>query len=328
MRPLPPLLLPPRLPPGWPTRRPTAVEHSKALPRITVVTPSYNQAEFLETTIRSVLEEGYPALDYYIIDGGSRDASIEIIRHYEPWLSGWVSEPDKGQVDAIAKGLARAQGDWFNWINSDDLLSPGALWEVARAPACDLFGGQTQNFYADRLDRLRVSRDFNARNFIRIPVESRVRWHQPGIWYRTAALRDVGIDESLHYRFDLDLLIRYSQRYPKVHYSRALMAWFRLHGASKTVSQAARFEQEHVRLLESLLARPGDSALHGDARDALQALAWRSRLEALQADPRPRLVRARALLAEARHVPGAWRINATAETLNRILFRKRRAPAS
>lgn len=323
MNPLPTRLFPPRLPPRWPPKQPGPIEYTGTLPRITVVTPSYNQAEFLETTIRSVLEEGYPALDYYIIDGGSRDGSTDIIRHYEPWLSGWVSETDRGQVNAIAKGLASAQGEWFNWINSDDLLAPGALWEVARAPDCDLVAGQTQNFYADRLARRRASRDFTARNFIRIPVESRVRWHQPGIWYRTAALRDVGIDETLHYRFDLDLLIRYCQRYPKIHYLQALMAYFRLHGSSKTVSQAARFEQEHLRLLENLLARADDAALHDDARAALQALSWRSRLEALQADPSPRLTRALSLLREAGRTPGAWRINATAETLGRILFRKR-----
>lgn len=324
MNPLPPPLAPLRLPPAWPGARPPAAASAQGnLPRITVVTPSYNQAEFLETTIRSVLEQGYPALDYYVIDGGSRDASVEILRYYEPWLSGWVSEPDRGQVDAIVKGLARAQGEWFNWINSDDLLAPGALWEVARLADADLIAGRTQNFYAERLDRLRLSRGFTAREFVRLPVESRTRWHQPGIWYRTAALREIGIDASLHYRFDLDLLIRYCLRYPRVRYSEAVLAYFRLHGASKSLSQAEKFGQEHVQLLKKLLHLPEAASLHGDARDALAALAWRQTLEELQLDhQRPRLQRAGELLRRAAKTPGAWGINATVDTLGRILFRK------
>jgi glycosyltransferase involved in cell wall biosynthesis len=324
---LPQRLTAPQLPPQWPgaVAAPTSPQSpsSQPLPRITVVTPSYNQAAFLETTVRSVLEQGYPALDYHVIDGGSTDGSVEILRHYAPWLTSWASEPDKGQVDAIMKGLARAEGEWFNWINSDDLLAPGALWSVAEVRSADLFAGCTQNFTRDALDRRRISRALTERDLVRMPVESRTRWHQPGIWYRTAALRSVGIDPALHYRFDLDLLIRYLRRFPKVEYSPHTLAWFRLHPGSKSMAYGERFDAEYRLLLTRLTTDPDALGVRGDAKDALAALDWRHAVSALQQDKtRSRLSRLWAVLLEANRTPGAWRINATYNTIGRLLLRR------
>lgn len=120
---------------GWPWTfdeiPPGPPDQITAGPRITVITPSFNQGQFIEETIRSVLLQGYPNLEYIIIDGGSTDNSVEIIKKYEPWITFWVSEKDRGQCHAINKGFARATGDIFAWLCSDDVYAPGALHRIA-----------------------------------------------------------------------------------------------------------------------------------------------------------------------------------------------------
>jgi len=102
-------------------------------PKISIVTPSFNQGTYLEKTIRSVLLQGYPNLEYIIIDGGSTDQSVEIIKKYESWVDFWVSEEDRGQSHAINKGLEKATGELLGWLNSDDYFLPDALFKLARS---------------------------------------------------------------------------------------------------------------------------------------------------------------------------------------------------
>lgn len=117
---------------GWPwAASPPSPSDDCEYPKISVVTPSYNQAEFLEATLRSVILQNYPNLEYVVIDGGSSDGSVDVIKKYEPWIDHWVSEPDRGQSHAINKGFAHCSGQLATFINSDDMLEPGALVEHA-----------------------------------------------------------------------------------------------------------------------------------------------------------------------------------------------------
>src|SRR5579863_7058205 len=123
---------------GWPWTEespsmPPCRTDGTAWPRISIVTPSYNQGEFIEETIRSILLQGYPDLEYFVLDGGSTDGSVDVIRKYQPWLTWWDSGKDDGQTDAINRGLQKSSGQLFNWINSDDMLLPNGLFEIASA---------------------------------------------------------------------------------------------------------------------------------------------------------------------------------------------------
>ena len=183
-----------------------------ALPRISVVTPSFNQGAFIEQTICSVLGQRYPNLEYIIIDGGSTDESREVIRKYERHLSWWVSEPDRGQSHAINKGLARATGALMTWLNSDDRYLPGALAAVAAAaaahPDTHIFVGTGELVYPDGTRNPRVPPP-------QITLETTFDWVrgsdflQPACFFRDAAWRAAGpIDEGNHMAFDVDLWFR------------------------------------------------------------------------------------------------------------------------
>ena len=183
-----------------------------ALPRISIVTPSFNQGAFIEQTICSVLDQSYPNLEYIIIDGGSRDESREVIRKYERHLSSWVSEPDRGQSHAINKGLARATGALMTWLNSDDRYLPGALAAVAAAavahPDTHIFVGTGELVYPDGTRNARVPPP-------QITLETTFDWvrgsdfQQPACFFRDVAWRAAGpIDEDIHMAFDVDLWFR------------------------------------------------------------------------------------------------------------------------
>ncbi|MDX2031118.1 MAG: glycosyltransferase family 2 protein [Blastocatellia bacterium] len=216
-------------------------------PRITIITPSFNQAAWLEQTMRSVLDQGYPNLDYLVIDGGSRDGSPEIIARYADRLSWWESEPDRGQVHAINKGLARARGEIFAFLNSDDLYLPGALAAVAdyfaAHPGCDWLCGDTIFFGAGHPTRL-----FEA--IVPTSPGQALSWAahapQPGMFWRRRVLTGEigGFDERWNYCFDHEFYVRLLLAgYRCAHLSLPLAA-YRLHAESKTVSSADSFDRE------------------------------------------------------------------------------------
>jgi glycosyltransferase involved in cell wall biosynthesis len=299
------------------------------MPRISVITPSYNQGQFLESTIRSVLAEGYPNLDYLVIDGGSTDESMAVIRHYEQHLSGWLSERDRGQADAIAKGLARADGQWFNWINSDDLLAPGALWRVASlAERSDIIGGPVQEFDARGPTRQVRCHDLDFDALLNEEIGSAPGWHQPGIWLRRDWLeRAGGIDTSLHFRMDYDMLLRVLALGPRVSYvDDQALAWFRMHDSSKTGSQFQAsglgvFRDEKLRVLQALADRPSMVARQGALQGALARLRADTELQRLVADRgRSRWLRALALLRQTLADPALRLDAARLKALRRIVL--------
>jgi glycosyltransferase involved in cell wall biosynthesis len=228
---------------GWPwteetPQLPDTMPDGSSWPRIGIVTPSYNQEAFIEETIRSVLLQGYPNLEYVVIDGGSADDSVAIIRQYAPWLTHWVSEPDNGQAHAIDKGFARCTADLLGWINSDDLLLPGAVGRFSlahqRVPEAILLGDvinfHEESGYHQLLEHQGITFDRLVE-----PWRHDIRWHQPGIYFPRTLYRQAGsLDETLRCAFDRDWMCRALQIAP-VHYLHVPVARFRLHDESKTM---------------------------------------------------------------------------------------------
>lgn len=224
---------------------------SSNLPKITVVTPSFNQAEFLERTMRSVLDQGYPNLEYIVIDGGSTDGSVDIIRKYADRLAYWVSEPDRGQTEAINKGLQRATGEWVAWQNSDDVYYPGSFSNVAQAaaqhPEADLIIGNMMIIDAH---------DCNLRDVRYVKpchgallAEGMVMVNQAAFWRRRVNSEIGWLDESFQFSFDYEWFLRLTEKHQGVHVNR-ILGGFRLHGATKTSNWTRQFSEENARILQ------------------------------------------------------------------------------
>ncbi len=207
---------PPRGRSGWPwTEESPELAHlmpdGSPWPRISVVTPSYNQAKFIEMTIRSVLLQGYPDLEYIVIDGGSTDGSVDIIRKYEKWLAYWVSEPDRGQSHAINKGFEKATGEIYTWLNSDDYLLKDALGHVAVAYRHSPDAGA----WCGGCVRVKPNgKKVWVRWPKRLDLEGLANWNenwfgQPACFFSAEAWRTSGpLDESLQYGMDFDFWLR------------------------------------------------------------------------------------------------------------------------
>ncbi len=247
---------------------------------MSIVTPSYNQGQYLEETIRSVLLQGYPDLEYFVIDGGSTDELIHIIGKYEPWLAYWVSEKDKGQADAINKGLTRAAGEIFQFINSDDLLTDGAMQSVARSMTAHAVAGVVIDFAADGTRTRRACRDLLPVNFVTRPAG--YLYHQPGVWLRTALVRALGGYNAMYrYKFDWELQLRYAERWPRVAYIDDVLALFRIHDTSKTMSEGLAFWEEELIARELLSQRLVDPTTRAVLNRFVRRRNWRLRVDEL-----------------------------------------------
>jgi glycosyltransferase involved in cell wall biosynthesis len=231
---------------GWPwteeSRRLPGIEpQPDSWPRVSIVTPSFNQGRFLEETIRSILLQSYPNLEYFVIDGGSSDCSLEIIQKYSRWLSYWVSRPDSGQSDAINRGLALASGDFVTWINSDDLLCKNALVEHASrigfAPDTVYVG---DCIYVDedmRMLSLHRGRVHCLEDLVRI----RTVWYGDGqivqpevIFPRELYLTVGGLDSNDHLTMDFNLWGKFFLAGATFRYTEIPFGIFRKHSNQKT----------------------------------------------------------------------------------------------
>lgn len=249
---------------GWPWTEqsvalPDRMPDGSPWPLITVVTPSFRQAQFLEETIRSVLLQGYPNLEYIVIDGGSTDGSVEIIQKYSAWISEWVSEKDRGQSHAINKGFARATGDIIAWVNSDDTYEPNALAAAAHAfhenPECAVV-------YADGIwtneqglhEQILKTGPLDAHKLL---TDDTFVIPQPTVFMRRPALEAVGgLDESLHMAMDLDLWVKLALRY-QLHYIEGQpLATLRLHASQKTQTRLLEDRLDSLTVIQRAMRDP------------------------------------------------------------------------
>lgn len=216
-------------------------------PKISIITPSYNQGRYLEETILSVLNQNYPNLEYIIIDGGSTDNTREIIKKYASHLSYWVSEKDSGQSEALNKGFHRATGDIVGWLNSDDLYCKNTLHDIAEQfvqhPEAGIIYGDVINFLENGKET-RIHNQFDLLDFF-----SRVSIHQPGVFWRKSLLTEKNPwDESLYYCMDYDLWMKLFLNSESLRIDKVL-ARFREHNDSKTHSRPLALYAEYQKIV-------------------------------------------------------------------------------
>jgi len=228
-------------------------------PKISVVTPSFNQGQFLEETILSVTGQDYPNLEYIIIDGGSTDGSVDIIKKYADRLTYWVSEPDKGQSHAVNKGFERATGDIFCWLNSDDIFLPGTLAFVGQQ-----FSDAEIIWGTGGLSGMSADGEMTG-SLLHVPETSLLQWYthfregraiifQPATFWRHQLWEEVvELRDDLHYAFDFEFFLRARIRFgPPVQWQKELAA-FRFHDDSKTCKNSDMFLLENLQIIRENL---------------------------------------------------------------------------
>ncbi len=229
---------------GWPW----TVESDSAIynafdsfPRISIVTPSFNQDKFLEETIRSVLLQNYPNLELIIIDGGSTDSSVDIIRKYEPWISYWVSEKDKGQSHALNKGFERTNGEWVGWQNSDDVYLQdafGHLFQAIKRTKADIFFGHSETIDADSK---RIQTHYYAPfSFFELKYGG---WNitNQSTFFSHSIIKKFRVDETYRYAMDGDFYFRIADSGSTFSLINHVLGAFRLHGDAKTGNQDSTY---------------------------------------------------------------------------------------
>ena len=249
---------------------------------LSIITPSFNQARYLETTIQSVLSQDYPRVEYIVIDGVSTDGSVDIIKKYENRLAYWVSEKDNGQADAINKGIARAKGDVVAWLNSDDYYLPNAI-----SNAVKVFEGIPGLVlaYGDMLAVNELGQTINNLKYNQLSLEDLLCFQiigQPAVFFRREAFEKAGgLDTTFHFLLDHHLWIRLAQQGRILHVPQTWAA-ARYHAEAKNRAKAAEFGREAFRILDWAKSQP-------ELAGVISRVERRSRASAHRVDARYRL---------------------------------------
>jgi glycosyltransferase involved in cell wall biosynthesis len=224
---------------------------------VSIVTPSYNQAPYIEQTIQSVLGQEYPDIEYIVVDGGSTDNSFEIIRKYSHRLAYWISERDSGQAEAINKGFSRANGEILAWLNSDDYYLPDTISTVVQ---CFEEHPEVVMVYGDMLAVDGDGQTINVQKFKQLSLEDLLCFQivgQPSVFFRRSAFAKTGpLETTFHFMLDHHLWIRLAQQGRILHVPQVLSA-ARYHPAAKNRARAAEFGREAFRVLEWAKKQPG-----------------------------------------------------------------------
>ena len=245
---------------GWPWTKESELcfkknQQDSIFPKISIVTPSYNQGQYLEETIRSVLLQGCPNLEYIIIDGGSTDNSIEIIKKYAPYLSYWVSEPDQGQSHAINKGFAKSTGDYIAWMNSDDCYMQNALRDIfinSQGASYDFIHGGT--YVGEKLNNRKIIQAKRTKIFA-VKYLLRFFWNVEYIIPSQSAFvsrqlfNKVGyLDEDLHFCMDFEWFVRMALENPTAYYCQQPICFYRVYQHTKTATSQDQVHAEAVKI--------------------------------------------------------------------------------
>ena len=243
---------------GWPwteesPQMPAVLPNGCSWPMVSIVTPSFNQAQFVEETIRSVLLQGFPNLEYIFIDGGSTDGTLDIVKKYEHWLI-WVSEQDDGQSDAINKGWGKSRGEVITWINSDDFYSPNALRLVMEkficstesdfiCGDCNCVNAQSRNLGILRSSNFDLRRQMTGRNQIL----------QPSTFFRRKILDQIGVlDVSLQYVMDYDFWVRALIAGSTMQHIPEMFSNYRIHHHAKSIASQLSLWLEIKKVLDQI----------------------------------------------------------------------------
>jgi glycosyltransferase involved in cell wall biosynthesis len=250
---------PPKDKSGWPWTEevdPNCYDQQQKWPKLSIITPSFNQGQFIEETIRSVLLQNYPNLEYVIIDGASSDDSLAIIQKYQPWLSYYTSEKDRGQAHAINRGLSILTGKYWQWINSDDYYMKDAFVkaiEVLECSKCDtLYGGVFESTDDKNLAYYRFSFNISKESIIN-PTS---KFNTDFYYKPEATILSVNISQMLHgvredfcNMFDTDFMIKYSQ-YANPIYTELILVNYRIHPLTKTIANSENIYKEYFVMLK------------------------------------------------------------------------------